>query len=58
MNDGSWLILVKVLGVLLAGLGFGWWQLRDVSRARTEARQDRASHSRDGPAAAKGEPRP
>jgi len=58
MNDGSWLIWVKVLGVLLAGVGFGWWQLRDVSRARTEARPDRPSHSGEAPAAAEGKPRP
>ena len=58
MNDGSWLIWVKVLGVLLAGVGFGWWQLRDVSQARNEARPDRPSQSGTEPAAAEGKPLP
>lgn len=41
MNDGSWLIWVKVLGLVLAGVGFGWWQLRDVSQVRNQAGPDR-----------------
>ena len=58
MSDGSWLIWVKVLGVLLAGVGFGWWQLRDVSRAQTEASQDQPGLGGEEPEAAGGQPRP
>jgi hypothetical protein len=58
MNDGSWLIWVKVLGVLLAGVGFGWWQLRDVSQARTEDRPDRPRHSGEESVAGEVKPRP
>jgi len=32
MSDGSWLLWVKVLGLVLAGAVFGWWQLKDVSK--------------------------
>ena len=39
MNDGSWLIWVKVLGLVLAGVAFGWWQLRDVSRSMAQTQQ-------------------
>lgn len=40
MNDGSWLIWVKVLGLMMAGVAFGWWQLRDVSRSMAKTQQD------------------
>lgn len=40
MNDGSWLIWVKVLGLVMAGVAFGWWQLRDVSRSMAQTQQD------------------
>lgn len=33
--------LVEVGGVLLAGVAFAWWQLRDVRRAQQESERQR-----------------
>lgn len=41
MSGLPWLKWVEVLGVLVAGIGFGWWQLRDVRRAQEATRRAR-----------------
>jgi hypothetical protein len=30
----SWLMAVKVLGIAALGLGFVWWQFRDLAREK------------------------
>jgi hypothetical protein len=42
MTDvGSWK-WVEVGLLLVAGVGFAWWQLRDVSRAQRQSREQQA----------------
>ena len=52
MSDVGALKAVEVLVLLAAGVGFVWWQLRDVSRARKQSRAEReqrqAEPGRDG----------
>jgi hypothetical protein len=33
--------LLKAFGLMVAGVAFVWWQLRDVSQAQRKAREDR-----------------
>ncbi len=45
MGNLSWLMLVKVLGIAALGLGFVWWQFRDL--AREKKRSDERKKSAD-----------
>lgn len=40
------LILIEVVLVFGGVLAFGWWQLRDVKKAREQARQRREAEAR------------
>jgi hypothetical protein len=42
VSDGSALIMLKVLGLVAAGVAFFWWQFRDLAREkeRTGSRKD------------------
>jgi hypothetical protein len=44
VNSVSALILIKVLGLIAAGVAFFWWQFRDLARERerTAARKKRS----------------
>lgn len=48
------LILIEVVLVFGGVLAFGWWQLRDVKKAREQSRLRREAEAR----AAAGEPAP
>jgi hypothetical protein len=37
MSAGSTLILIKVLGLVAAGVAFFWWQFRDLAREKERA---------------------
>jgi hypothetical protein len=39
---------IEVLGVLLAGGAFAWWQLRDVKREQEKSRQRREQEAAQG----------
>jgi hypothetical protein len=41
MSDAGALKAVEVLVLLAAGVGFVWWQLRDVSQAQKRSRAER-----------------
>jgi Flp pilus assembly protein TadB len=54
VDPTSKLKAVEVLGVLLAGGAFAWWQFRDLKREQEKSRQQREQEAaqRDAPAAA------
>jgi hypothetical protein len=37
VSAGSALILIKVLGLVAAGVAFFWWQFRDLAREKKRA---------------------
>ena len=37
MSAGAILILIKVLGLVAAGIAFFWWQFRDLAREKERA---------------------
>jgi hypothetical protein len=52
MTDASTGQLLKALALLLAGGGFAWWQLRDISRAQRESREQHSRELQEGRKAA------
>lgn len=50
MSEHLPLILVEVVLVFGGVLAFGWWQLRDVKKAREQARRRREAEAEAEPA--------
>lgn len=50
LGDLPLLKLVEVLVLVVAGVGFAWWQLRDVRQAQEASRQAREQAPPDRPA--------
>lgn len=43
MDNLSWLMLVKVLGIAALGGGFVWWQFRDLAREKKRSAERKKS---------------
>jgi Flp pilus assembly protein TadB len=43
MDNLSWLMVVKVLGIAALGGGFVWWQFRDLAREKKRSEQRKAA---------------
>lgn len=58
MDGNLPLILIEVVLVFGGVLAFGWWQLRDVRRAREESRRRREAEAAAATAASDGDDAP
>ena len=49
MSDVSALMAIKVLGIIILGVAFIWWQMRDLTQEKKRAAEREAAPSNKTP---------